>query len=403
MQRAFSPKSIKRSNQDLVLDVIRTEGPLSRTKLSRITNLSSPTVSRIVNFLMREGIIVEAGKEESISGRKAVLLEFNSDGGYVVGAEVGEVKVRAALADLKGSIQQELTAPTFPHQGGEISLNQLTATIQKLLTRGKVKTSEVKMIGVSVPSPVDKATGKVVLASTIEGWYNLPLQDILQREFGIPALIENNVNMAALGEKSYGIGKRSKNLIYVAVSTGIGAGIIMENELYYGTHNLAGEISHMAIEKDSWQKDYGFHGCLENLISGDVMVEQVKQLLKKGHKSIIPEMTEEEEISPEAIFVAVAEGDELAIKAVTNISQYLGIGVANLVSLFDPETIVLGGDIILAGEMPLEVISGIVKRLAPILPQISLSQLGNKASMYGAVAIALKETFQKLISKTQNI
>jgi len=396
MKKAASPESMKKSNQSLILNTIRTKGPISRAKLSRIVKLSPPTVSRIVDFFLQEGIVSEVGKEESIGGRKAVLLEFNSNIGYVIGVDIGEVKIRAALGDLKGNIVEETFASTFPHKGGDITLKQLITTLHTLFNRSKVKRSEVKMIGVSVPSPVDRTTGKVILASTIDGWRNLPLKDILQTEFEIPVLVENNVNMAAIGEKCYGTGGRNKNLIYVAVSTGIGTGIILEDKLYYGTRDLAGEISHMAIEKDSWQKDYGFHGCLETLISGDAMVEEVKDYIKKGYRSIIPELVEEERISPDVIFTAASKGDKLAREAVTKISRYLGIAIANLVSVLDPEIVVLGGDIVLAGEFPLEIISGIVKRLAPALPEIVLSKLGNKASMYGAVAMVLDKVLKRI-------
>ena len=397
IRKAANPESMKRSNQNLILNIIRTEGPISRAKLSRIVKLSPPTVSRIVDFLLQEGIVAEVGKEESISGRKAVLLEFNSNIGYVIGVDVGEVKIRAALADLKGNIVEEASAPTFPHKGGNITLKQLITTLQTLFSKSKVKRSEVKMIGVSVPSPVDRTTGKIILASTIDSWRSLPLKDILQTEFEIPVLVENNVNMAAIGEKRYGIGERSKSLIYVAVSTGIGTGVVLEGKLYYGTHDLAGEISHMAVEEDSWQKDYGFHGCLETLINGDTMVEEVKNYLKKGYKSIIPELIEENEgISPDIIFTAANKDDKLAKESVTKISRYLGIAIANLICVLDPEIVVLGGDIVLAGELPLRIVSGIVKRLAPVLPQIVLSKLGNKASMYGAVSMALDKVLKRI-------
>lgn len=388
-------------NQDLIMDIIRREGPISRPKLSRLSNLSLPTVSRIVNSLLQKELLIEAGKEESSAGRKAVLLDFNSREKYVIGAEVGELKIKVALADLRGNIQEELTVSTLPHSGGDITLNQLLAILQNLMGSGKVKPSGIQMMGVGVPSPVDRATGKVVFASTIDGWYNLPLKNILEDEFGIPTIVENNVNMAALGEKNYGIGKRSRNLVYVAVSTGIGAGIILENNLYYGTHSLAGEISHMAIEKDSWGKDYGPHGCLESLISGDAMVEKIKNYIKRENKKgIISEMGEENgEISPEAIFTAAQKEDPLAKEAVVEISRYLGVAIANLTCVFDPELVILGGDILLAGELPLQIVNGVVKRLAPTRPQISLSQLGNKATIYGAVAIASKEVFRSVNSE----
>ncbi len=397
IEKAASPEFMKRLNQNLVLRIIRTEGPVSRAKLSRMVKLSPPTVSRMVDFLLQKGVISEVGKEESIGGRKAVLLEFNSNIGYVVGVDVGEIKIRAALADLKGNIVDEFTASTLPHKGKDVTLKQLITTLQTLFNKSKVKKSEVKMIGVSVPSPVDRTTGKVILASTIDGWRNLPLKDILRTEFGIPVLVENNVNMAVIGEKHYGIGNRSKNLIYVAVSTGIGAGIILEDRLYYGTHNLAGEVSHMAIGEDNWQRDYGFHGCLETLISGDTMVKEVRDYLKKGHTSVIPELVKKnEEISPDIIFTAANKGDKLAKEVVTKISRYLGIAIANLVCVLDPEIVVLGGDIVLAGELPLKNIGGIVKRLAPTLPQIVLSRLGSKTSMYGAIAMALDKTLHRV-------
>jgi len=392
----------KQSNhQSLVLNLIRRNGPMSRAKLARRTKLSPPTISRVVDSLIQERLVLEIGTAESGeygSGRRPILLQFNPNIGYIVGADVGEIKIRAAVANLQGEIIREITVPTLPHKGGDTTTRQLTTTLHQLLNEARITASEIKMMGLSVPGLIDRKTGTVILASTIAGWRNVPLKTIIQEELEVPTFVENNVNMAAIGERRYGAGQGARNLIYVGVSTGIGMGIIIDGRVFYGTNNLAGEISHMTIEENGWQKDYGLHGCLETLISGDEMVKWVKKSLREGRKSIISNMVEEdlEAVTAETVFVAAGRGDELTTEIVTHVSRYIGVAIANLVSILDPEVVILGDDIVAAGELPLKVILSIVKKLAPILPHITLSQLGNKAAIYGDIAIAVDKALKKL-------
>jgi len=391
----------KQSNRSLILNSIRRNGSISRAKLARRTKLSPPTISRVVDSLIQEKLVFEVGTAKSGkygSGRRPILLQFNSKVGYVIGAAVGEIKIRAVIANLKGEIIRENTAPTLPHKGGDTTTRQLTTTLHQLLNEARVTPHQIKMMGLSAPSPIDRKTGTIIFASTIAGWRNVPLRTIIQEEFEVPTFVENNVDVAAVGEKRYGAGRGAKNLIYVAVSTGIGAGIIIDGRLFYGTNNLAGEISHMAIEKNGWQKDYGFHGCLETFISGDEMVKWVKKSLGEGRKSIISSMVEEdlEAITAETVFIAAGQGDELATEIVTHISRYIGVAMANLVSILDPEIVILGDDIVAAGELPLKIILGIVKKLAPTLPHITLSGLGDKAAVYGDIAMAMDKALKEL-------
>ena len=391
----------KQSNRSLILNSIRRNGSISRAKLARRTKLSPRTISRVVDSLIQEKLVFEVGTANSGkygSGRRPILLQFNSNVGYVIGAAVGEIKIRAVIANLKGEIIREITAPTLPHKGGDTTTRQLTTTLHQLLNEARVTPHQIKMMGLSAPSPIDRKTGTIIFASTIAGWRNVPLRTIIQEEFEVPTFVENNVDVAAVGEKRYGAGRGAKNLIYVAVSTGIGAGIIIDGRLFYGTNNLAGEISHMAIEKNGWQKDYGFHGCLETFISGDEMVKWVKKSLGEGRKSIISSMVEEdlEAITAETVFIAAGQGDELATEIVTHISRYIGVAMANLVSILDPEIVILGDDIVAAGELPLKIILGIVKKLAPTLPHITLSGLGDKAAVYGDIAMAMDKALKEL-------
>ena len=255
IDKPYTISLTKQSNRSLILNSIRRNGPISRAKLARRTKLSPPTISRVVDSLIQEKLVLEVGTAKSGeygSGRRPILLQFNSKVGYVIGAAVGEIKIRAAIANLKGEIIREITAPTLPHKGGDTTIRQLTTTLRQLLNEARVTPHQIKMMGLSAPSPIDRKTGTIIFASTIAGWRNVPLRTIIQEEFEVPTFVENNVNMAAVGEKRYGAGQRAKNLIYMAVSTGIGAGIIIDGRLFYGTNNLAGEISHMAIEKNGW-------------------------------------------------------------------------------------------------------------------------------------------------------
>lgn len=387
----------RKLNRSLVLGIIRREGPISRVKLAKRSFLSFATVSRVVDFLIGEDFVSEIGKANSVSGRKPVLLQFNEGVGYVIGADVGEEKIQACMANLGGKIIRRIEVSTKVRQGGKVTLGQLQETIYRILSESRSIRRKIKGIGVSVPGHIDEQ-GRKVISSIIAGWRNISLKETIEAEFGIPCILGNNINLAAIGERTYGIAQMAESLVYIAAGTGVEAGIIVNNEVCYGANGKAGQLSHMAVESNSWQKDYGFRGGLESLINVETVNNRVKQLIEKGQSSIIPDMVKGDlgKLTARMVFTAAGKEDLVATSVVREISYRLGAAIVNIVSLLDPEVIVIGGDIILAGELPLKVVVSVVRKLAPTTPQISLSILGADASIYGSIALVIAEVFKKL-------
>lgn len=387
----------RKLNRSLVLGIIRNDGPISRVKLAERSFLSFATVSRVVNFLIGEDFVSEVGRANSMSGRKPVLLQFNEGLGYVVGVDVGEEKIQACMANLGGKIIRRTEVLTKARQGGKVTLGQLQETIYRILSESRSIRKKIKGIGVSVPGHIDEQ-GRKVISSTIAGWRNIFLKEVIEAEFGIPCILGNNINLATIGEQTYGIAQRAESLVYVAVGTGVEAGIIVNNGVCYGANGKAGQLSYMVVESNGWQKDYGLRGGLESLINVETVNNRVKQLIEKGQSSIIPDMVKGDlgKLTARIVFTAAGKEDLVATSVVREISYHLGVVIVNIISLLDPEVIVIGGDIVLAGELPLKVVVSVVRKLVPTAPPVSFSVLGADASIYGSIALIIAEAFKKL-------
>jgi glucokinase len=310
----------------------------------------------------------------------------------ILALDFGGTKLAAATA--------KVGEPRFLAKASAFSPKQKSAKTDRdiilRLAADVLQGQKPNAIGVSFGGPVSTSRGVVLLSHHVPGWEDFPLKEWLFEHFGVPVLVENDANAAAFGEWRCGAGQGARYLLYVTVSTGIGGGILIDGEIYHGADNLAGEIGHMTIDPDGPICACGKRGCLEALASGPAIVRRARELLTAFPKegSILQKYvaTNSEELSAKDISLAAQAGDPLARKALQEAGRALGFGLAQAISLLNPERVVLGGGVIKSGEFFLRSVHEAARAYA--MPgarvEIVLSELGDDAPLWGAVALAEK-------------
>lgn len=309
---------------------------------------------------------------------------------YRVGVDVGGTNVKIALIDKKGEILFSKTVPTRAEMGYEYTINNMKQSIRELVDEAKIDKNSLEGIGFGFPGQIDCDNGIVRILPNIPGWINVPIAEIMQKEFNVPVKVDNDVRCAALAELNYGAGVGCNNLICITVGTGIGSGLIVNGRLVRGASNAAGEIGHVKLSiNDGPICGCGDTGCMEAYASGPAIVAMAKDYIKGGKSTKYREMTNtKSEITPAVVAQAAKEGDVVAQRIFTIMGEYIGTGLASVVNLLNPEKIVIGGGVADAGEILINPLKEtLTKRAMPIqgaAVEIVPAQLGNTAGVIGA-------------------
>lgn len=376
--RGVNHQIVKIQNRNLILKLIYERGSISRQEISRIIGLTPATVTNITGELLDEGFITElpSFEEQRGSGRKAIPLAVNPSSGYVIGVDIGPRVVRIGTSDLLGHLSN---IETFQYDN-RLGENLLEIIIERLKLLKEDR--NILGIGIGIPGLVDSISGELRFSPNL-GWKNLKVAEPIRDALGLPVVVENNVKAMALGEKWFGKGKKSNNFVLVYVSLGIGAGIIIDGRIYRGANNGAGELGHTVVSEDGEVCNCGKRGCLETFASARAIV--------KGFKGV----PEDEDADIDEIRVALDRGDAKALEIVEKAGYYLGVGISNLVNMFDPELIILSGRVVRLGKALLEPMrKSLESRLfSTDKVRIELSELGKEIGLYGASALALQKFF----------
>ena len=306
-----------------------------------------------------------------------------------IGIDVGGTNVKLALVDDKGSIIYSNSVPTRAEMGYEYTVNNIKQAIYDLMKETKLSTKDIEGIGFGFPGQVDYKAGIVRNAPNIPGWVEVPIAKLIEDEFKIPTRVDNDVRCAALGELNYGAGKGCENLICITVGTGIGSGLIINGKLVRGASNAAGEIGHIKLQMhDGPICGCGDTGCLEAFASGPSIVAMAENYIKGGKSTKFREMAGGGDISPYVVAQAAKAGDPVAIRIFTIMGEYIGIGLASVVNLLNPEKIIVGGGVADAGDLLLEPLKSTLKsramKIAGAAAEVVPAQLGNTAGVIGA-------------------
>jgi glucokinase-like ROK family protein len=383
LKTSASASLIRRLNRSTILDLVRERSPIARSEISRSLNISIPTVMRIIDQLLAEDLVRYSGNSQASGGRPRSLLEFNKNGYAVVGVDLGGTKMYGTVADLGGNILDEIYTPS--RQGDpEENLKRVSNLIRQLLDRPRPAGQRVKGIGVGAPGVTLFEQGVVTWAPSL-GWRNLPLRDILCERFGYPVVVENDVNLAALGEYGFGSARGASSLVCLAVGTGIGSGIVIDRKIYRGYHQTAGEIGYLPPGIGYLGQRYDHYGALEGIASGTGIEQRARQFFEREDWRL----PGENGLSAEKVFDAARLGEVWAKKLVDETVDYLSLALAAVIAILDPEVIVLGGGVARSADILIEPIMRRLEGVLPAMPLIVQSTLGYRAAVMGAIMLVL--------------
>ena len=384
---------VRRLNRDAILGLIREQGPISRTALARLTHLTPATAFSIVEELVEQGLVQESGIGPSLGGRRPMLFEFSPQSYAVIGVNIRSAQVLGVLTYLDASPQ--VTIARDYDLEAEADVVQLTVeVIRELIAASPVPADRLMGMGIAVPGLIDVERG-VVVESRNWGWEELPLREVLAHEFDLPIYIEEDDNALALGEALFGAGRGIPNVVCVKVGRGLGAGIIVNGTLFRGPDNAAGEIAHILVDPEGPQCYCGNYGCLARLVSAPAIAERAVKGLKQGAVSSLQDRAggDLDRVTVAMIAEAANAGDPFARQVMEQTGRYLGIGIATLVNLLNPDLVIIGGGVILAGAPLLEPIRHVVKLRTFAAPgqrvRIVPAQLGVEAPAIGAATLVM--------------
>ena len=386
-------KLLQEMNRAKVLDAVRRSSSISRVDIARETKLSPTTVTSLVSDLMAGGWVRAVGEGKSSGGRKPTLLEFNSEAGFIVAVDVMDSSLAVTLTDLNARMVRK--AQVVSHHASGSALAELVGeAVGDVLHSDAARGVSLVGIGVSTPGLVDADRG-VVRYSLKLNWIDLPLGEMLRSKFNLPVHVENDTNAAAIGEKWFGAGRPFENLAYVTVGSGVGAGLIIRGELFRGLTGSAGELGHVSIDKGGERCECGNIGCLENLVAWPAIWARVTKAVKRGVPTVITEMVEHiDEVTPAILNKAAQAGDQLAVNALAEAGVGLGIGVANLINLFNPDAIILGGSLIGEESFMLQYVRETITTHGLRIPAEAVrlipNQLGERARLIGVATVVLQ-------------
>jgi predicted NBD/HSP70 family sugar kinase len=380
--------SLRERNRARVMDALRERGMASRAELARATDLSRSTVSTIVADLIEAGLAVERDEkgpagDATHAGRPPVMVSLDASAGLAIGVDFGHRHLRVAVSDLSHTVLAETWREMDVDHSAEHGLDTAAEFVGEVLADAGADPARVIGVGMGLPAPIDQTSGTVQSSSILPAWVGLDAAAEASARIGFPVEVENDANLGALAELVWGAARGKSDVAYIKVSSGIGAGLISAGRIHRGIGGTAGEIGHTLVVADGPVCRCGNRGCLETVASSRAVAE----LLSASRR---------EEISTPRLLELAAAGDAAAQGLIGDAGAAIGVAVANLCNLLNPETVVVGGDLSGAGETLIGPLRYSVRRNAipsaveklEIVPGV----LGDRAELLGALALVMHET-----------
>ncbi len=378
-------------NRERVLGTLRERGRVSQADIARITGLSRTTVHTLVSEFKDSGVLheVEAGVPDSRGGRPAVLLMLRDSSLAVVGIDFGHSHVGVAVADIGHNVLAERRCDLDVSHRAEEALDTATRMVDEVLAEAQMERKSVIGAGIGIPGPVDRAQGTVGSATILPGWIGLRIASEMQDRLHMPVEIENDANLGALAELTWGAGRECSNFAYVKVSTGIGAGLVIGGKLLRGATGTAGEIGHTTLDEAGALCYCGNRGCLETVASGPAIIELIG--LVNGEVPTLSQIVE-----------LAAAGELRCHRAIADAGHEIGVAIAGLCNLINPERVVVGGLLSRTGEVLIHPMRESIRRHAvqaaaetlDVVPAVFVE----RAELLGSLALALQSSSDRLLT-----
>lgn len=382
------PQMLRLMNCAAVLSAIRDAGTARVTELMRATGLSRPTVTAAVSTLVEDGLVEEAEAlelDQPRMGRPPRVLRFRAEARYVLGIDVGPNRVFCTVADLNGTVVASGRRDVTAAGARTKLLERVEATMRDVLAEAAVPPSALAAVGVGTPGIVDPRRGTVVRAPSVPGWDSLELGSLLRDSVNCPVHVENDVNLAVMAERWRGAGSQADDLLLVQWGSRVGAAVLVRGQLHPGAHGAAGEIGFVDLEEQPQGVQAYGHGPLESAVGTASMLRRARHL------------GDDESQDAAAVLIAAGEGDARALQVLDEACALMARGLAAFVMAIDPELVIVGGEIILAGDAVLDALRRHLARRVLVAPPIELSRLGDDAVALGAVRLALTDAQQRLL------
>jgi predicted NBD/HSP70 family sugar kinase len=384
---AKSPRSnlLRELSEQAILGTIFREGPITRPEIAERTGISKPTVSAVVERLVKARLVQPAGERPGRRGRTPIAYVVDSAAGFVVGVDLGSTMLRIAATNLYGELLREDELETAT--GAKAVGDQISAAVEHIARELSPKHGPLLAMGVSTPGVVDPATRRVTsLAYHVSNSGALDSLSKLEARFRVPVLVDNDVNVAAIGEKWRGLAASVPTFVFVTIGAGVGMGIVIDNELYRGFHGAAGEIGYLPLTADPFDEQHRRFGGLEDEIGAAGILSAYSRVARTPAESA------------REVFERARQGDRTAHDVIENEARRIGLAIATVCVVVDPGLVVLGGRIGSAPEL-LPPIRGTVSRLLPLPTRIEISALAERAALEGALAMGLREARDRLFSR----
>ncbi len=392
---------VRRINKSLVLNTIRLHAPISRASVANITGLNRSTISNIVNSLILEGLVYEQDTKASPIGRPSISLMLRPDGGAVIGVEIGVDFISVLLTNFVAEPLWQKCIESNPSQSRLEILDRAEILIDEAIQKASETDLKILGMGVGLPGLVNTSQGELIFAPNL-GWRNLPLQEMWGQHFHIPVFLENEANLAALGEYYFGIARNIDNFIFLSSGIGLGGGIIMGGKLFRGGHGYAGEIGHMQRDPAGEICACGRRGCWETQVGPRAVLNRIQKALQDTPESARPAglPLDLNQLTFKMVVEAAQQNNIICLSTIQDIAHHLAAGITDLVNAYNPEMIIIGGALSLAKDMIEPVISQTVAAEA-LMPsgsqvKIAFSERGKDACVYGAIAIVLDDIVREL-------
>ncbi|MHB1171624.1 MAG: ROK family transcriptional regulator [Lacisediminihabitans sp.] len=373
-----SQTSLREANRARIVDAVKYHGGLTQVELAGVTGLSPATVSNIVKELSTSGVLHTA--PTSRSGRRAQHVTLAHALGLVAGIHVSARHLRVALADVANVVVAEHHMPLGKDHRADNELDRAARLIADMLDSVDARAEEILAVGVAIPAPIRSDSGQIAHTGLLRGWDGLAIGELLERRMGRPVFVDNDANLGALAELQSGAARGKESTLFIDVSHGLGAGVILNGKVYRGHNGGAGEFGHMTINENGPLCRCGNRGCVEAIAGGPAILDSLRSTsgALKLHDVVIRALT----------------GDPHCIRAIADAGRHLGVAVASVCNLLDPEHVVVGGELGRAGEILLGPLRHSMERSAlwepGRLPDVVQGQLGERAALMGSIIYAVE-------------
>ncbi len=399
--RAADQEVVRKVNKSLILNALRLHAPISRAELAALSGLNRSTVSNIIKGLLDEGLVWEQELKDSRIGRPSISLNLRPDGGAIIGVEINVDFISVLLTDFVAAPLHQDFIPFDPSLPQIDVLLRAEQAVDRAIQVAAQRKLQVMGIGVGLPGLVDVERGELIFAPNLH-WSDIPLRLMWNQRFRCPIFVDNEANLAALGEYYFGIARNVDHFIYLSSGVGMGGGIMIHGKLFRGWNGYAGELGHIQRDPEGEQCGCGRTGCWETQVGPKAVLSRVKNALKENNRreGSPSDPFDLNDLTFELVIERALQGAGICLKAIEEVGVNLGKGIADIANIFNPEMVVIGGLLCQARTILYPVIQETVAK-ETLLPsqkdlRIEFSERGRDACVYGAVAIVLDNILQEM-------